>query len=870
MPAAPGDNPTADHGPEGPDQSRPAPTSRATRAGRFAPGEVLAGRYRVVSFLGRGGMGEVYRAEDVRLDVEVALKFLSPELASDGAWLARLYAETRMAREVAHRHVCRVFDVGELQAEAGGGAFISMEYVDGEDLASLLRRIGRMPRDKAAQIARQLCAGLAAAHERGVAHRDLKPSNVMIDGRGDVKLTDFGIAARAASGEGGRSGTPLYMSPEQLRGEAATAASDVFALGLVLYEMYTGRRAFEERSAGPGSGTHVEPASSIDPEIDPAVERVIHRCMEEDPARRPAGALAVAAALPGGDPLRAALEAGETPSPELVAASGGSGALRPRTGLALLLLAGLLLFVGERLGSRTSLLAVAPPALTAEALEDRARQALRALGYTETPSDTAFVWDADPGYVRWVYGREGTGGRGRLRAAPDGAVRFLYRESPERFEPLGPMRRVGWNDPPSDGRGMRRLLLDAGGRLAWLRTTPPAVLVPRSESAAQVDWSAVFGLAGLDFARFNPVDERRVWHGDALESLSWTGPSDRLAGELVRVHAGVSDGRVTQFEVRFPWELDDLRRNAWTSDGPAGTSVAYKALGLLLVGLTGAAALVARRNLTSGKGDRSGALRVAFGVFAAMSASVLLSAHNFPTPMAFIASDAPPLALAAWLAVMIWTLYVAVEPIARRTWPTALASWARLLRGDWKDPLVGRDLLIGVCAGGAVGAAFGAARLIEQGDGPPLGTGNFVSLYGGARVLGQSVGSMAGQAMWAMGMLATLVLVTAAIPRRRVGVGIASSILVLFSLLNMDPRSPGSLAIALAAGVAQAVLLARVGLLALFACAVTLWLLRMGAGVEWSGWLRGAAWIPFAIVGAIALHGHAAATRPAPGRASVR
>ncbi|HYJ46252.1 MAG TPA: serine/threonine-protein kinase, partial [Pyrinomonadaceae bacterium] len=157
---------------------------------RFAPGTTLAGRYRIVSLLGRGGMGEVYRADDLKLGQPVALKFLPEALSTDGATLARFHREVRVARQVSHRNVCRVYDIGEVD----GQNFLSMEFIKGEELASLLRRIGRLPPDKAVEIARQLCAGLAAAHDNNVLHRDLKPANVMIDGDGNVRITDFGLA----------------------------------------------------------------------------------------------------------------------------------------------------------------------------------------------------------------------------------------------------------------------------------------------------------------------------------------------------------------------------------------------------------------------------------------------------------------------------------------------------------------------------------------------------------------------------------------------------------------------------------------------------------------------------------------------------
>src|SRR5882757_3164153 len=181
-------------------------TPRTSASTRFAPGSIVAGRYRLVSLLGRGGMGEVYRADDLTLDQPVALKFLPAGVAADADRLAQFHAELRIARQVSHKNVCRLYDLGDHE----GRRFLTMEYVDGEDLSTLLRRIGRLPQDKAVEIARQLCAGTAAAHDRGVLHRDLKPANVMIDENGNVRLTDFGIAGliEEIRGEEFRAGTP--------------------------------------------------------------------------------------------------------------------------------------------------------------------------------------------------------------------------------------------------------------------------------------------------------------------------------------------------------------------------------------------------------------------------------------------------------------------------------------------------------------------------------------------------------------------------------------------------------------------------------------------------------------------------------------
>ena len=221
--------------------------SDALTEGRFRAGALFAGRFRIIALQGRGGMGQVYRAQDLELGQPVALKFLTA-FRSDQRARSRLRTEVRLARQISHPNVCRVYDIGE----ATGELYLSMEYVDGEDLAGLLKRIGRLPADKGLDIARKLCAGLAAAHARGVLHRDLKPGNIMIDSRGEVRIMDFGLAAVAEQqldAADVRSGTPAYMAPEQLEGREATTRSDIYALGLVLYELFTGRPAFEGKDA---------------------------------------------------------------------------------------------------------------------------------------------------------------------------------------------------------------------------------------------------------------------------------------------------------------------------------------------------------------------------------------------------------------------------------------------------------------------------------------------------------------------------------------------------------------------------------------------------------------------------------------------
>ena len=247
-------------------------------------------------------MGEVFRADDLTLGQPVALKFL-PESMIDAFMLERFRQEVRIARSISHPNVCRVHDIGEID----GHVFLSMEYVDGEDLSSLLRRAGHLSNARALEIARKICTGIAAAHDKGVLHRDLKPSNIMIDGQGEVHIMDFGLAGVVHEIEDVGSGTPAYMAPEQLVGREVTARSDIYALGLVLYELFTGKPVFEGSTHQELMQTRRESTpqrlATLVRDLNPAVRLVILRCLEEDPENRPTSALILSAVLPSGEYL---------------------------------------------------------------------------------------------------------------------------------------------------------------------------------------------------------------------------------------------------------------------------------------------------------------------------------------------------------------------------------------------------------------------------------------------------------------------------------------------------------------------------------------------------------------------------------------
>jgi serine/threonine protein kinase len=254
----------------------------------FSAGDLFGGRYRMIARVGRGGMGDVWRADDLILGTPVALKLMhsaSPEAR------VRILQEVRLARQITHPAVCRVFDVGE----AGETVFFSMEFVPGEDLAVLLKRTGRLASERVVEIAHQLCAGLSAAHAEGVLHRDLKPANILIDQHGRVRITDFGIAVPADdAGPQAMIGTLGYMAPEQLDADAhLTERTDVYALGVVLFELVTGQPHHMSRAEEPAARL-----SRLAPGIDPVLARAILNATARDPRDRPATALELDAALP--------------------------------------------------------------------------------------------------------------------------------------------------------------------------------------------------------------------------------------------------------------------------------------------------------------------------------------------------------------------------------------------------------------------------------------------------------------------------------------------------------------------------------------------------------------------------------------------
>ena len=659
---------------DAPSSSRPP--SSGSHHGRFDPGHRIGERYRIVGLLGEGGMGEVYRADDLELGQSVALKFLPDRLVADPAELERFRREVRIARGIAHPNVCRTYDIATLE----GHVFLVMEYVDGEDLASVLRRMGRPSPDKAMEIARQLCLGLGAAHEAGVLHRDLKPANIMIDGRGKVRITDFGLAglAEELAEESAVAGTPAYMAPEQLRDGKVSVQSDIFSLGLILHEIFTGKRVFDTHNIAELKKLHSESSlsspSSLVQDLDPAAERLLLRCLETDPSRRPSSAYAVLAGLPGGDPLAAALAAGETPSPELVANARERGVISPRVGIPVLL-AVLAVFLG--LG-----------VLRAEALRP----------LTESPAVLAVqagqVYDSLVGGEPLPYR---TGGLIRsvpdsLEARPPFDTGFLYwrvwspraMESPE-FHTEG----IYPNRLQELAHGDVGIVLDMEGNLLGFRRA-----IPDSLSWAGVaDVAPLFAAMGLD-----STDYARSALPDTVApgSVAW----ERVSGEgPERIEAVYHAGILAAMDTEAPLlRTDRLFRNRPGQPAP----VPFVLFGMLPIL---AATLFAVRNLRLGRGDRRGATLFALVVFVAYMVESLLMLSLGRMDLGHLLtrlSMGIPFGHALYHAAFVWVGYMALEPYLRKTRPTMLVSWARLVGRRWRDPILGRDVLAGLAGAAAL------------------------------------------------------------------------------------------------------------------------------------------------------------------------
>ena len=414
---------------------------------------------------------------------------------------------------------------------------------------------------------------------------------------------------------------------------------------------------------------------------------------------RPASALAVAAALPGGDPLAEALAAGETPSPEMVAAAGEGEGLSPAVAVSLLLavLAGIAVFAVLTL--RSSALEGLRPEYSPEVLAQKAKDTIQRLRFTAPMADDAYGLDWDSGFLDDVNKNNKSVDWDQVLSQKPPVLMFWYRCSPapltglEFHDDLLTPGMVYPDDPPPLDPGMIEVRLDSYGLLQYFKRVPPRRL-EAGQSMPVVDWSALFAAAGLEMVQFQPTEPlwTAVTASDAR--VAWLGTGKRP----LRVEGASLRGHAVYFDIIRPWNRPSGQNGEETS---MQEMVTFSILGLLLLVVCVGAALLARRNLAQQRGDRRGAFRLAFFIFCVQMLLWLTRGHlaaSFGTFGSFLVA----LCTSVFYGVVIWTVYIALEPYVRRRWPQILISWSSLLIGRARDPVVGRDVLIGATAGSGV------------------------------------------------------------------------------------------------------------------------------------------------------------------------
>jgi serine/threonine-protein kinase len=689
----------------------------------------------------------------------------------------------------------------------------------------------------------------------------------MIDGRGEVKITDFGLAGAAEDvADDVRAGTPAYMSPEQLDGSQASVQSDLYALGLVLFELFSGKPAFSGRSLDDFARRRETPPTSLSSlvdRIDPAVARIVDRCLAPDPADRPASAAAVAAALPGGDPLAAALAAGETPSPELVAEAGASGGLRPAAAACTLAAVLLLLAATAFVGTRAVLVSRMPLDLPPAVLSHEASELIRQAGFGASEPDRVHDWVLNLPYLRHLRDSEAVGRWDALARPQPPAMLFAYRESPEPLVRMSDGSVGEWMaDPPSTSPGMVEVRLDTRGRLASFRAVPDAFHFEGERpnaGAASFDFTSFLRSAGFDPAALDPVEPvlRPGTYVDARHA--WSGHYPDAPDVPVRIEAASLDGRPVSFRILEPWDRSFAETpqvpGFWERTGRVVASLWYVAV---LVGAT----LVAMRNVRLGRCDHRTALR--FGLYLGTARLLwMLTAHHYPTE-AEVALIKGHLAWSAYRFVVAYVFYLALEPYARRLWPGMLVSWVRLFGGRLRDARVGRDILFGLAAGCAFALVRGLVVWVPHALGMRgYGLMNEIWSTESLRGVPSAVGALAGVHVEAVlqnlqGVM--LFLVLRVVTR---GTWIAVSLVTILATVMLNPGvgSPWPYLIGVIAilGLFWFVLF-RAGLLSvLLMLAVGDMLASMRVTEELTAWHSLPMWIAYGSVAALAVWGFRAA-----------
>lgn len=727
---------------------------------RFRRGDLLANRYRVLARLGRGGMGEVYRAEDQRLGQEVALKFLPAHWVGNQARMEAFYQEVRLARSVSHPSVCRVYDIQEFAGEP----FLTMEFVDGMTLEDTLARNAGHPIPEARRWAAQLCEALLAVHANGVLHGDLKPANVLVDTQGDLHLTDFGIASDDGEREAGdatpTAGTPAYMAPEQLAGDPATVRSDLYALGLVLWEILYGEKA------------HAAEWSASEEEDEDPLRQQLHRLLSRNPKDRPEDGIGMFAALTGRDPLALAESLGTTPSPEILEASAEPRVLGRRG--AFLCLVGVLLGVLFVAWANTHLVGrtVLGSMWTPGELRAQATSIVERMGMPGEPVHRAEGF-AGPRLLPRSLGDEGFDAGWTLGAPDRVDGSYWFRASAEELLPIepgagfgGPLRTRFEDPPPLGGDGLR-MLLSTEGELLYLDTTVSGGVLGEPRARLQgdepgFDWDLLLAETGIDADRLAQTDaelepprfadQRIAW--EVLPEIGGT-PGGPAGDGRTRIEAAARNGVPVLFVVLHREGAvgpgDEVVDGGGTLDGDAtalgsdggstgpdvdaasaivegGPELSFLIATWLFILMNLAAIGVAWRNTRLGRVNMRGATRLASLVLVISMLVWLFGATHARTLEGKIGRLLNEFGTSGTLAAMVWCWHLGLEPYVRRIRPRAMITWSRLMRGRFRDPFVGQSMLIGAAVGVVLAIVFVIEDtwLLDSEDsrfaGPGLGT----------------------------------------------------------------------------------------------------------------------------------------------------
>jgi hypothetical protein len=533
-------------------------------------------------------------------------------------------------------------------------------------------------------------------------------------------------------------------------------------------------------------GTITNPTAIVK-DLDPLIERVILRCLERDPAKRPASALQVAAALPGGDPLAAALAAGETPSPEMVAAAGTTEGMQPRLALACLLGVLVLLGVCTHLGVRESGLKRILPQYSKEVLAEKAKEIVTNLGYSTQAHDSAEGFNYYDDYLDYLEkkGKPDESWDSLLKEQPS-VLQFWYRQSPQQLMPenysgvsLTPGI-VSLSDPPAVFSNMVNVRLDHTGRLLYFQAIPMEKEDHPQPAKAAV-WEPLFAAAGLRLEDFQPT--KTAWNtlASADERAAWDGKWPGTVRPL-HIEAAALQGKPVYFALSGPWTNPKRMPSPEQTRSERATSIFAVCFILFLIA---GGIWLAYRNYSRGRGDLRGAWKLAGIVFVMQIVLFLAAAHlKFSGESLFLLVLAVSTGL--FMSGIIWVLYLALEPYVRSKWPQTIVSWSRLLAGEWRDPLVGRDILYGTLLGLAWVLVYFGGYLFDlrAGDRPHLPQTEI--LEGGRAAFSMWLGNIVGAILGVLSFFFVLVFLRALVRNRWLAAALFVAIFALPKILGSE------------------------------------------------------------------------------------